>query len=146
MPSGVRMRRTVGMDARTQQCLSGEVVRHARRAKRLSQAELGKLTNLSAAQVSRYERGISPLNDVTLLRLFARALDIQPQALGLSPDQGPPCSIGPRHPAPPCPLRWGRSRQGRTACGDVGSSRQRPPRHSRLPPVSSPRTVPSSAN
>ncbi|MFK0173442.1 helix-turn-helix domain-containing protein [Streptomyces sp. NPDC090306] len=46
---------------------------------------LGKLTGYSAAQVSRYERGKSPLTDMRVLGRFARALDIPPQDLGLAP-------------------------------------------------------------
>ncbi|OMI41391.1 hypothetical protein SPAR_00984 [Streptomyces sparsogenes DSM 40356] len=48
--------------------------------------QLGKLTGYSIAQVSRYERGISPLTDTLVLRRFAAALGIPPQALGLAPE------------------------------------------------------------
>ncbi len=63
----------------------GELVRRTRKEQRLTLAQLGKLTGYSAAQVSRYERGISRLTDVTVLRVFADALGIAPQALGLTP-------------------------------------------------------------
>jgi transcriptional regulator with XRE-family HTH domain len=62
----------------------GEVVRAARRRSGLTLAELGARTGYSAAQVSRYERGVTPLTDVGVLRLFASALDIPPPALGLA--------------------------------------------------------------
>jgi transcriptional regulator with XRE-family HTH domain len=52
----------------------GEVVRAARIRSRLTLAELGALTGYSAAQMSRYERGVTPLTDVMVLRRFARAL------------------------------------------------------------------------
>jgi transcriptional regulator with XRE-family HTH domain len=62
----------------------GEVVRTARVRSGLTQAELGNRTGYSAAQVSRYERGVTPLRDVTVLRRFARALAIPPGELGLA--------------------------------------------------------------
>ncbi|MBF6050288.1 helix-turn-helix domain-containing protein [Streptomyces sp. NRRL B-1677] len=62
----------------------GELVRQARRKQGLTLVQLGELTGYSAAQVSRYERGVSPLTDVTVLRRFADALGIPSQALGLT--------------------------------------------------------------
>ncbi|MFD0383066.1 helix-turn-helix domain-containing protein [Streptomyces stramineus] len=64
---------------------SGGLVRRTRKEQRLTLAQLGAMTGYSAAQVSRYERGISPLTDMTVLRRFADALSIAPQALGLTP-------------------------------------------------------------
>ncbi|MEU7987413.1 helix-turn-helix transcriptional regulator [Streptosporangium canum] len=66
---------------------SGQLVRQVRQAHRLTLAELGKRTGYSAAQVSRYERGISPMTDVAVLRIFAEALGIPHQAFGLAPPQ-----------------------------------------------------------
>ncbi|MER5784341.1 helix-turn-helix transcriptional regulator [Streptomyces mobaraensis] len=63
----------------------GDLVRQARKKQGLTLARFGELTGYSAAQISRYERGISPLTDVTVLRRFADALGIPPQALGLTP-------------------------------------------------------------
>ncbi|MGH3822136.1 MAG: helix-turn-helix domain-containing protein [Pseudonocardiaceae bacterium] len=60
-------------------------MRSARLAQGLTQAQLGNRAGYSAAQVSRYERGSSPLTDVTVLRCFADALRIPPQRLGLAP-------------------------------------------------------------
>ncbi len=65
-------------------CRPGEVVRTARVRSGLTLAELGDRTGYSAAQVSRYERGVTPLTDVTVLRRFARALAIPPGELGLA--------------------------------------------------------------
>jgi transcriptional regulator with XRE-family HTH domain len=62
----------------------GEVVRAARARHGLTLAELGNRTGYSAAQVSRYERGVTPLRDVTVLRRFARALAIPLGELGLA--------------------------------------------------------------
>jgi transcriptional regulator with XRE-family HTH domain len=62
----------------------GAVVRSARIAQGLSLAGLGNRVGYSASQVSRYERGIAPLTDITLLRLFADALGIPPHHFGLS--------------------------------------------------------------
>jgi hypothetical protein len=61
-----------------------EVVRAARLRSGLTLAELGNRTGYSAAQVSRYERGVTPLRDVSVLRRFARALAISPGELGLA--------------------------------------------------------------
>jgi len=62
----------------------GDVVRTARVRSGLTLAELGNRTGYSAAQVSRYERGVTPLTDVTVLRRFARALAIPPGEFGLA--------------------------------------------------------------
>ena len=62
----------------------GEVVRTVRVRSGLTLAELGNRTGYSAAQVSRYERGVTPLTDVTVLRPFARALAIPAGELGLA--------------------------------------------------------------
>jgi len=62
----------------------GDVVRAARIRRGLTLAELGTVTGYSAAQVSRYERGVTPLTDVAVLRRFARALAIPPGELGLA--------------------------------------------------------------
>lgn len=67
----------------------GDLVRETRQAKGLTLAELGALTRFSAAQVSRYERGISPLTDVDVLRTFADALHLPHQAFGLVPTAPP---------------------------------------------------------
>ena len=63
----------------------GAIVRNARTAHGFSLAELGARVGYSAAQVSRYERGIAPLTDIVLLRRFATALGIPCQLFGLSP-------------------------------------------------------------
>ncbi len=54
-------------------------------AQGLSLAELGARVGYSAAQVSRYERGIAPLTDIALLHRFAAVLGIPPQEFGLTP-------------------------------------------------------------
>jgi transcriptional regulator with XRE-family HTH domain len=64
----------------------GALVRGARTAQGLTLAELGRRTGYSAAQVSRYERGLASLTDIAVLRRFAEALQIAPQLLGLAPD------------------------------------------------------------
>ncbi|MEU3499383.1 helix-turn-helix transcriptional regulator [Streptomyces hundungensis] len=64
---------------------AGDVVRRARKQLGLTLAQLGARAGYSAAQVSRYERGISPLTDVDVLWRFATALGIAPADLGLSP-------------------------------------------------------------
>ena len=62
----------------------GAIVRSARAARGLTLADLGRRTGYSAAQVSRFERGLAPLTDIAVLRLFADALAISPQLFGLS--------------------------------------------------------------
>ncbi|WP_330436586.1 helix-turn-helix domain-containing protein (plasmid) [Streptomyces sp. NBC_00825] len=89
----------------------GELVRLARKERGLTLAQLGELAGYSAAQVSRYERGISPLTDVTDRR-FADALGIPPQVLGLAPQRDVrhgqvigPTTAYPRLPAPRACIR-----------------------------------------
>jgi transcriptional regulator with XRE-family HTH domain len=52
---------------------------------RLTLADLGHRCGYSASQISRYERGVQPLTDVELLRLFANALAIPHEVFGLVP-------------------------------------------------------------
>ncbi len=65
---------------------AGAIVRAARLAAGLTLAELGERCGYSASQISRYERGVQRLTDITLLRRFAEALAIPPQSLGLTPN------------------------------------------------------------
>jgi len=67
---------------------AGSVVRAARLQMGLTLAELGQRCGYSASQVSRYERGVQPLTDITLLRRFAEILRIPPCALGLAGGNG----------------------------------------------------------
>ena len=78
----------------------GAVVRGARTAQGLTLAELGRRTGYSAAQVSRYERGLASLTDIAVLRRFADALEIAPQILGLAPGTatGWQAPLGPTRP------------------------------------------------
>ena len=76
----------------------GAVVRQARKSQGLSLTQLGQQTGYSPSQVSRYERGITPLTDITVLRRFAAALSIPPVTFGLAPAPDfPPGRHG--HPA-----------------------------------------------
>ena len=68
---------------------TGELIRQARRRAGLRLEDLGARTGWSASQVSRYERGVTPLTDVRTIRRFAEALHIPPHALGLSDAAGP---------------------------------------------------------
>jgi transcriptional regulator with XRE-family HTH domain len=86
----------------------GAVVRGARTAQGLTLVELGRRTGYSAAQVSRYERGLAPLTDIAVLRRFADALQIAPQVLGLAP------SAAGAHQTTPG-TRWPGDGTGRTA-------------------------------
>lgn len=53
----------------------GERLRHLRVEKKLSQSELGKLTNTHYTQIGRYERGLSKPTAETL-RLLAECLNV----------------------------------------------------------------------
>ena len=68
---------------------AGAIVRSARHAQGLTLADLGRLTGYSSSQVSRYERGVAPLTDITVLRRFAAALGLPLQTFGLMPDMVP---------------------------------------------------------
>jgi|ERR1700678_261438 transcriptional regulator with XRE-family HTH domain len=83
----------------------GAVIRGARTSQGLTLAELGDQVGYSAAQVSRYERGVTPLTDIALLRTFAAVLGIAPGMFGLSTDPG-----GRRHAAVAAQC-WRNSRQ-----------------------------------
>ena len=72
------MRATVGPHA-------GAIIRAARLAAGLTLAELGQRCGYSASQISRYERGVQRLTDITLLHRFSEVLLISPQSLGLTP-------------------------------------------------------------
>ncbi len=65
---------------------AGSIVRVARHARGLTLAQLGERAGYSASQVSRFERGIAPLTDTTVLRGFAEALHLSPRVFGLLPD------------------------------------------------------------
>ncbi|MYV97044.1 helix-turn-helix domain-containing protein [Streptomyces sp. SID3343] len=77
-------------------------VRQARQARAWTLAELGRRTGYSAAQVSRYERGLAPLTDVTVIRRFAEALGLPVEDFGLVPVPAVP---GPR-PASVRSIPW----------------------------------------
>lgn len=80
--------------ASTAELAPGMIVRSTRRAQELTLAELGTLIGYSAAQISRFERGLAPMTDITVLRRFAAALGISPQVFG--PTEQPP-HHGQRH-------------------------------------------------
>lgn len=75
----------------------GAIVRAARKARGLSLAELGQRTGYSASQVSRYERDVTPMTDIAVLRRFADALSIPSHVFGLTAARGLPSRHG--HPA-----------------------------------------------
>jgi transcriptional regulator with XRE-family HTH domain len=78
---------------------AGQIVRSARKAANMTLAELGERCCYSAAQISRYERDLTRLTDITLLRTFAAVLNIPPAALGLSaPSDSPSAAESPDSP------------------------------------------------
>jgi hypothetical protein len=78
----------------------GALVRAARVAQGLSLAELGARVSYSASQISRYERGLTPLTNVTVLGRSRRRLESRRSASA--------SSLLPawRHDTP-CPLNTG---------------------------------------
>ncbi|MGW6310012.1 helix-turn-helix domain-containing protein [Streptomyces niveus] len=72
----------------------GAIVRLARRAAELTQAELGAATGYTAASISRMERGKQPMRDMVLLTRIAEVLNIPPQLLGLAPRHATPSGLG----------------------------------------------------
>jgi len=72
----------------------GQVLRLARNAAGLCQAELGARTGYSAATISRFETGRRPLTDLVTLRRFCAILAIPPALFGLAAQ---------RHEHPPAP-------------------------------------------
>lgn len=65
--------------AATADLAPGAIVRRVRQARGLTLAELGARAGYSASQVSRFERGLAPMTDITVLRRFADALAISPR-------------------------------------------------------------------
>ncbi len=62
----------------------GEVLRLARHAAGLRQADLGARSGYSAATISRFETGRRPLSDLGILRGFCDVLAIPPELFGLA--------------------------------------------------------------
>jgi transcriptional regulator with XRE-family HTH domain len=63
----------------------GEVLRLARLAAGLRQADLGARSGYSASTISRFETGRRPLSDLVTLRGFCQVLSIPPALFGLAP-------------------------------------------------------------
>jgi transcriptional regulator with XRE-family HTH domain len=87
-PPGSKTAAAGGRPAGGRPAGAGAIVRAARQRAGLTLAELGRRCGYSASQISRYERGIQPLTDITVLRRFAEALQIAPQMFGLAPANG----------------------------------------------------------
>jgi Helix-turn-helix domain len=62
----------------------GSILRQAREAMGLTQAQVGELTHRSASVISRYETGARVLDGVDALQEFSTVLKIPPQLLGLA--------------------------------------------------------------
>ena len=63
----------------------GALLRLARHARGLTQAQAGQLAGYSAATISRFETGARRLADIETLRRLAVALNITPELFGLTP-------------------------------------------------------------
>ncbi|WP_162795616.1 helix-turn-helix domain-containing protein [Nonomuraea lactucae] len=81
----------------------GGIVRKACQAAGLTLAELGTRTGYPASQVSPYERGLTPLTDLLVLRRFANALNIARRPSTWRPTP-PLIATHGSSPQPPCPL------------------------------------------
>src|ERR1700722_10260181 len=66
----------------------GVVLRRARQARGLTQAQAGKLAGYSGATISRFETGGRRLADIDTLRRLAGALRAGPAGFGLTPETG----------------------------------------------------------
>jgi transcriptional regulator with XRE-family HTH domain len=64
----------------------GVLLRLARRARGLTQAQAGQLAGYSGATISRFETGTRRLADIQTLRRLAVAFDIAPELFGLAAD------------------------------------------------------------
>src|SRR5262245_7006988 len=74
----------------------GALIRLARTAADLTLSEAGRHVGYSASALSRIERGLTPLTDITVLRRLAAAFDIPPVMFGLTDTPG----VEPADPAP----------------------------------------------
>ena len=77
----------------------GALLRLARQARGLTQAQAGQLAGYSAATISRFETRARRLSDIETLRRLAAALNITPELFGLTP--GSPESRTAGRPASP---------------------------------------------
>jgi transcriptional regulator with XRE-family HTH domain len=62
----------------------GVLLRLARQARGLTQAQAGQLAGYSAATISRFETGDRRLSDIGTLRRLATALDLAPEIFGIT--------------------------------------------------------------
>jgi len=74
----------------------GALIRLARTAADLTLSEAGRHVGYSASALSRIERGLTPLTDITVLRRLAAAFGIPPMMFGLTDTPG----VEPSDPAP----------------------------------------------
>ncbi len=95
---------------------AGATLRAIRTSRGMTLAELGRRCGYSASQVSRFERAVCPLTDVTVIRRLTAALDVDPRVFGLAPvSDGPPrhaANDSRRNPAGPIVIRDPRREDG----------------------------------
>ena len=105
----------------------GALLRLARHARGLTQAQAGQLAGYSAATISRFETGARRLADIETLRRLAVALNITPELFGLTPGSpGIPggCAARPPRHAPHRSLQWSLpDHRTVTKCAGVNCSR-----------------------
>src|SRR5262245_51087581 len=66
----------------------GTVIRLARTAAGLTLTEAGRRVGYSASALSRIDRGLTALTDITVIRRLAEAFDIPPAVFGLTDTPG----------------------------------------------------------
>jgi transcriptional regulator with XRE-family HTH domain len=79
----------------------GVVLRWVRQARGLTQAQVGQRAGYSAATISRFETGARRLSDIDTLRHLAVALEVSPQAFGLTSPDSPGFPAAGRAASPP---------------------------------------------
>ena len=103
----------------------GALLRLARQARGLTQAQAGQLAGYSAATISRFETGARRLADIETLRRLAAALNITPELFGLTPGiPGRTAAARPPRQAPHRSLQWSLpDHRTVTKCAGVNCSR-----------------------
>ena len=102
----------------------GALLRLARQARGLTQAQAGQLAGYSAATISRFETRARRLSDIETLRRLAAALNITPELFGLTSLNPGRLAVRPPRQAPHRSLQWSLpDHRTVTKCAGVNCSR-----------------------
>ena len=102
----------------------GVVLRRARQARGLTQAEAGRLAGYSTATISRFETGARRLADIDTLRRLAESLGTAPEVFGLTRPRGE-CPVSARAATVPDGARLATVVTGLPQDGDEEDMRRR---------------------